>query len=169
VLTIDKEQQLRSAIALFGKDVYRFALGQVCDVQAAEDITQEVFEALYREGKKFEGDAHLKNWLLRVTSNRCKRLFRKRKNSREVLQGFLEDLDCTVASRDDTAKFAEYQEVWECVRRLPELQREIIYLYYVEGYNTREIASIVQSPESTVRTRLRRARMALFVDLGEWQ
>ena len=48
--------------------------------------------------------------------------------------------------------------VWDIVDTLNNDQREAIYLFYVEGYSTEEIAIIVGVSNSTIRTRLHRAR-----------
>ena len=57
--------------------------------------------------------------------------------------------------------------VWEAVRELPEHYREVIHLYYYEGYSTKEIAKILQSRESTVRSNLKRGREKLKSVLKE--
>lgn len=56
--------------------VYRAAFHAAPSPQDAEDVTQEVFEALLRSGKRFREPEHLRAWLLRVTVNKCKNLYR---------------------------------------------------------------------------------------------
>ena len=63
--------------------VYRAACHNAPTVQDAEDVTQEVFEALLRSGKAFADGEHLKAWLLRVAINKCRNLHRA-KRSEEV-------------------------------------------------------------------------------------
>ena len=58
--------------------VFRVAYGWLKNPDDANDVTQDVLIELYKTDKAFESDAHLKNWLIRVTVNRCKMLFRSR-------------------------------------------------------------------------------------------
>lgn len=163
---IRDETQIRCAIDAFGRDVYRFAFSQVAETQAAEDIYQEVFEAFFRSDTAFESAAHLKHWLLKTTSNRCKRYFRRRSQNREVPFDPTADYDSRLIA-PETNRSGEFHDVWDFVDALPPEQREPIYLYYVEGYSTREIAAITEVAHNTVRTRLRRARLALRAALSK--
>lgn len=55
--------------------VFRVAYGWLKNPDDANEVTQDVLIELYKTDKAFESDAHLKNWLIRVTVNRCKMLF----------------------------------------------------------------------------------------------
>ena len=57
--------------------------------------------------------------------------------------------------------------VWDAVCELPPHYREPVHLFYHEGYSTEEIASILQTRPSTVRSRLTRARAMLHDRLKE--
>ena len=57
--------------------------------------------------------------------------------------------------------------VWEAISQLPVAQREIIHLFYQEGYSAAQIAAIVGRRESTVRSDLTRARKRLKTILKE--
>ena len=52
--------------------VFRVAYSYLRCRDDADDVTQDVLIQLYRQDKAFESDAHVKNWLIRVTVNRCK-------------------------------------------------------------------------------------------------
>lgn len=70
--------------------VYRVAVHNAPTPGDAEDVTQEVFEALLRSGKAFGDGEHLKAWLIRVTINRCKNLHRARRRNEVALSDALE-------------------------------------------------------------------------------
>jgi RNA polymerase sigma factor (sigma-70 family) len=55
--------------------------------------------------------------------------------------------------------------VFDIVNRLAVKYREVIHLFYYEGYSTAEIAGLLHKNESTVRSLLHRAREKLKVDL----
>lgn len=61
----------------------------------------------------------------------------------------------------------DYADLWNAVAALPEELRTVIYLHYVEGYQTDEIASMLRCRPATVRTRLHRARNKLKLKLEE--
>ena len=60
--------------------------------------------------------------------------------------------------QEDLDKGDEYKAIWDAVMSLPVHQREAIHLFYQEGYQTSEIATILGRREATVRSDLKRAR-----------
>ena len=140
--------------------VYRAAFHAAPSPQDAEDVAQEVFEALLRSGKRFREPEHLRAWLLRVTINRCKSFFRSAWQRKTT--GLEDDFPDTPFTPDETA-------VVEAVNRLLKKYRQVIYLYYIEGYATGEIAAILEMPQNTVLSQLARARKLLKTALkGEF-
>lgn len=69
-----------------------------------------------------------------------------------------------------TFETPESENLFETVMRLPKKYRIVIYLFYYEDYNIREIADILKISESNVKVRLSRARMLLKETLKEeWE
>ena len=56
--------------------IYRVAYSWLKNQDDANDVTQDVLIKLYKSTKEFESDSHMKNWLIKVTVNECKMLFR---------------------------------------------------------------------------------------------
>ena len=154
----EQEQFLRHAMESYGGAVYRLALCRLQNTEDAEDVYQDVFLRLLSENRRDWDEEHRKAWLLRVTLNRCADLQRFRLR-RPVLA--LDEIPDLAGPAD-----SEAAELWEAVARLPEKQRTAVHLHYAEGYQTEEIAVMLNVPPSTVRTRLRRARIALKNLLG---
>lgn len=113
---------------------------------------------LYKTDKAFESDAHLKNWLIRVTVNRCKMLFRSPWRRHEDIDDYAETLSFE-QPRDG--------ELFKAVMALDQKYRVPLLLFYYEGYTTAEAASMLGIPEKTVSTRLYRARAKLRTILEE--
>lgn len=138
--------------------VFRLALSYTKSVPDAEDITQDVFFALYREKKPFESEAHIRHWLIRVTVNQCKKYhrspWRKHISFEEYAAGIVD-----VGNRD--------REILSAVMALPKKYRLPIHLFYYEEYSTMEIAQILKIPKGTVCTNLRRGRELLKLELQE--
>ena len=71
------EPEFRKAVAANRDLVFRVAYTYLRDAADADDVAQDVFVKLLRRDEPFDGDGHLKNWLIRVTINECKSLFRR--------------------------------------------------------------------------------------------
>ena len=89
--------------------------------------TQDVLVELYKTDKAFESDAHLKNWLIRVTVNRCKMLFRSPRRRHEDIDDYAETLSFE-QPRDG--------ELFKAVMALDKKYRVPLLLFYYEGYTT---------------------------------
>ena len=128
----------------------------------ADDIVQETFLKLMRSGKDFESEDHLRNWIIKVAVNECKRVtlssWFKRK---EALEDYTDKL---------IFQEPEDRDLFEAVMRLPKNYRQVTHLFYYEGYSVKEIAEILKIKESAVTTRLSRARKKLKEELkGGWE
>ena len=66
------EEQFTPLAQRYMDTVYRVAYSYLRSPSDADDVTQDVLIQLYKTDKAFESDAHLKNWLIRVTVNRSK-------------------------------------------------------------------------------------------------
>lgn len=148
---------------LYLADIYRVAYSGCRNRQDAEDITQEVFEALFHSSKAFESDLHVKNWLIRVTLNRCRSLWRTPWRTKVDLS--MED---TLERIPDTIPFEneEQERLYAALRKLPPKYAQIIHLYYFEELKAKDIAALLQISESLVTTRLKRGRDKLKTLLG---
>ena len=124
----------------------------------AEEVLERYAATVFAAA--FESAEHEKAWLLRVTINRCKSFFRSAWQRKTT--GLEDDFPDTPFTPDETA-------VVEAVNRLPKKYRQVIYLYYIEGYATGEIAAILEMPQNTVLSQLARARKLLKTALkGEF-
>lgn len=146
------------AFRTFGDTVLRAAYSCCGSYHEAEDITQEVFLTLHAQPRSFASDEHLKAWLLRCTINRCRNYI---KSGRIRLNTALED----TPEQPDTSAGIPDSSIMECIRLLPEKYSSMIYLYYYEGYNIREIAEMNEMSENTVSSLLRRGRQKLKLEL----
>ena len=115
-------------------------------------MTQNVLLQLYKTDTAFESEAHLKNWLMCVTVNQCKNLFRAPWRKHENL----EDYANTLVFQEEDSK-----DLFCMVMGMDQKYRVTLLLHYYEGYSIREIAQIMNVPEKTVSTRLARGRKIL--------
>lgn len=146
---------VNSVLERYSDMVYRLALARTKKKEDAEDVFQEVFLRLMKEEKPFFGEEHLKAWLIRVTINCSRKIFCSSWFRKTV------PLDEKIP-----VEWSEQSETLDAVLSLPKTDRTIIYLYYKEDYSLKEIAAILHMNESTVRSRLSRARTKLREKLG---
>ena len=141
----------------YGDSILRLSYSYLHNMADAEDVVQETLIKYMKTAPVFENEAHEKAWLLRVAAN----ISKNKIDYNKVRQA--DELDERLAAdeREDLSF------VWEAVRSLPDNMRDVIHLFYHEGYSTKEIASILDRKESTVRSDLKRGRDKLKLVLKE--
>lgn len=152
------EQEMAEAIQRYGDTVRRLCMVHLKNYADTEDIFQTVFLKYALTSVSFDSDEHEKAWLIRVTLNACKDLFKSIFRSRTVS---LEELVEQPAQLS-----ADHREVLEAVLSLPARYRDVVYLHYYEEYTAPEIARILGKNVNTVYTRLTRAKGLLREKLG---
>jgi RNA polymerase sigma factor (sigma-70 family) len=139
-----REQMLRRARAI------------VKNRDDAEDVVQTAFERAWRSGAGM-CDGFPRVLLLKITSNAAIDLLRARRTV-----AIPEDLADAVAGPEERVLMRErLDELQEMLRRLRPPQRRTFVLHEIAGYSSREIAARDGLPYPTVKTHLRRARLAL--------
>ena len=76
------------AVARYQDAIFRLAYSYTKSQFDADDVTQNVLLKLYQTEQNFESEAHLKNWLMRVTVNQCKNLFRAPWRAHENMEDY---------------------------------------------------------------------------------
>ena len=141
----------------FGNAILRMAYSYLHNMSDAEEILQETLIRYLTVQPELQGPEHEKAWLLRVAANLSKnRLDYNRLRDTDELEETL------VSQEREDLSF-----LWEAVKQLPDANREVIHLFYYEGYPTAQIAKILNRRESTVRSDLRRGRERLKKILKE--
>lgn len=123
-----------------------------------EDIFQTVFLKYALSSIEFENKEHEKAWLIRVTINACKDLLKSffRRNTVSIHQ-----LIEQPAPQDQ-----DYTDVLEAVLSLPKKYKDVVYLYYYEGYTATQISKILGKNMNTIYTLLNRSKKILKAQLG---
>lgn len=139
--------------------IYRIAISHTKTPADADDVVQQTFMKLLAKKTTFTDEEHVKRWLIRVCVNECNSLFSSfwRKN--------VDSIDAI--SKEPEFIMPEISEVYEAIKQLPSKCGIVVYLFYYEGYSSKEIAEILHIKEATVRTRLVRARKLLRTQLKE--
>lgn len=141
----------------YGDSILRMAYAYLHNMSDAEDVLQDTLIKYLQSAPDFENESHEKAWLLRVAANISKNKIEYNK-IRET-----DELEETLVSEQRS----DLSFVWEAVKKLPDIYRQVIHLFYYEGYKTAEIARILNLKESSVRTDLKRGREKLKYILKE--
>jgi RNA polymerase sigma-70 factor (ECF subfamily) len=127
--------------------------------EEAQDAAQEAFVRAYLRLRQLRDSAKFGSWLRRITATVCVDLLRRRGDRLLSLE---EEGARAVSSVDeDLERLAARMVVREALGRLSERARLAVTLYYINGYSHGEIASFLDAPVSTIRTRLYRAKRKL--------
>jgi RNA polymerase sigma-70 factor (ECF subfamily) len=135
--------------------VYSLAWHSLGDEGVAEDLAQEVFLELHRALPSLESEAHVTNWLRRVTMHRCIDQARRRKSRPQVA---LDDVS-EPASTDSGGEEDFYlrERLRKVMASLPEKARSMLVLRYQEDLEPTEIAGVLGMPVNTVKSQLHRS------------
>ncbi|HJB81742.1 MAG TPA: RNA polymerase sigma factor [Candidatus Mediterraneibacter intestinavium] len=151
------EEEANRAIRLYADTVRRICMVHLKNYSDTEDIFQTVFLKYVLHSEPFESEEHEKAWIIRVTVNACKDLLKNVFRSRTVP---LETLVETPQAQE-----LRHTELLEAVLSLPAKYKDVVYLYYYEGYSAEEISRILKKNVNTVYTLLTRARKILKKEL----
>lgn len=154
------EAQLEDAARRYRDNLFAIAFQYTKSAADADDMAQIALLKCYREKKPFASEAHIRNWLIRVTINECKRyLTSPWRRYTAPIEDYAETLGFETP---------EQSELFAAVMALPQKYRVPIHLYYYEDYSVREVAEMLGLRESAVQTRLLRARQKLKQTLEGW-
>jgi len=141
--------------------VFRFALAIAKDRSLADDVVSDVFLDVARHASSFEGRSQVSTWLLAITRNKA--LSSLRRNARNRSNEELTESIVDTAQDPEAALQAKQtgRILAGCILQLPAIHREMIDLVYYHRKSIKEIAEILNIPESTVKSRMFHARKRL--------
>ena len=131
--------------------MYRIAISILQNEEDAADAIQETMLKCWQKINQVRNEDYFETWLIRILINQCKDILKGRK--RTVLVD-----DIPEAAQEDNYTNTEWKAV---LRGLHEKYRIVLELYYVEGFSTNEIATMLHITDASVRTRLVRGRKQL--------
>ena len=160
-----KEMPVRTSVYMqaeeimdrYGDMLFRYAYSYLHNLSDSEEILQDTLIQFMKSAPTFTSESHRKAWLLRVAGNLSKN--RISYNAIRQTDELKEEL---VQEERENLSF-----VWDAVKDLPVKYREVIHLFYYEGYSTAQIAQVLEKNETTVRSLLSRGRKQLKQVLKE--
>lgn len=146
---MDRQFFIASAQAM-ERSMYCIARSYLRCEADCEDALQNALLRAWEKRSTLREERYFRTWLTRILINSCKETLRRQRRESP-------SADFPEAAAPQGGDPA----LWESLRALDEKYRVIVVLHYRDGYSVREIASILRVPESTVKTRLFRARQQL--------
>lgn len=163
---IKRERLLQQAMEQYTEKLFRIAYYYVRHTQTAEDIVQDVFLKFYHS-ETYEEQGEAGAYLTKMTVNKSKDYLRSWTYRKIQLQHTLKPIK--VEKIDALVQRDEEEMIGEAILALPLKQREPIVYFYMESMSVKEIADLLEIPEGTVKSRLRKGKQLLSELLKEIQ
>ncbi len=156
------------AIITYLRLVFSYVLRISGDINVAQDLSQDTFVKAWKNIQKYDPTRDFKPWLMRIAHNVANDYFRKRKDVPLSELSENESLSYEESTSDGGLEFElsrkeESEKVLQALARLSTIEREILVLHYMEDFSIPQISQILDIPEETARTRLKRARKSFSV------
>lgn len=145
--------------------MYAVSLRYTHHDQDAQDVLQEAFIRIYKNLGQFKFNGSFEGWCRRIVSNTAIEALRKKGRIKESSTEVLPELPIDPKSFEKL----KYEDLMKLVRELPDGYRSVFNMYVIDGYSHKEIGEMLGVTESTSKTQLYKARLALqkkVLDLG---
>jgi RNA polymerase sigma-70 factor (ECF subfamily) len=162
--------QLTGLVEEYSATLYRVAYSVTRNAADAEDVVQETFLRVLRHLNKLGEVRDYRVWLVRIAWNLV--LDRKRRTKSRPQADDFEEVARILPANDLSAErlaitTQRYEHILHLIDTLPTREREVLLLSAVKELSTVEIALVLKTTESTIRSRLYRARHALAAMLEQ--
>ncbi|MAH66849.1 MAG: hypothetical protein CMJ27_10755 [Phycisphaerae bacterium] len=153
------EAAWRTLVAAYSPRVFALIRAQCRDEELAEEITQSTFCTIATKLPEYDEVGRFESWLMRIAMNRLRDEMRRRKRharpaSESTLVGLAGEVD--PPDRADDHGLPE-GDLRTAIERLPDADREILYLRHVGGLSFKQLAEALETPMGTLLARHHRA------------
>jgi len=152
------EEAFIQAITEYMPVMYKVARTRLSSEDDLGDVIQESILSAFKNLQSLKNPGYFRTWLIRILINQCNDIIKQ--NSKVICIGSYEEADkLTKAICDDN--IVNDMDFNQILMQLSNDYRTVVVLYYVNGFNTREISEILNEKEGTIKSRLSRARTEL--------
>jgi RNA polymerase sigma factor (sigma-70 family) len=158
-----EEIDFEEIIKEHGLSLYKYLFSLVRHKEVAEDLYQEVLISAYLGLSSVQERPKLRSWLFKIAINKCRDYWRKEKSAKLFWE---EKVQLYYANETIPSPLPEEmllhkctrEEMTETIRRLPEIYREPLLLFYYGERSLIEISHDTKLPLSTIKTRMKRGK-----------
>lgn len=143
--------------------IYRYVFHQVRDKMTAEDLTEEVFVKAWKAIGSYRGKGRaFSSWLYRIAHNYVIDDFRKRQKRAPLeIETEIETVAAVGSPEQESEEKMVRQELLEVISSLPQSQKQVVILKFIEGVDNREIGQIMGKSQGAIRVLQMRALATL--------
>ena len=145
-------------------------LGVLGQSDAVDDVSQQVWSAVWRRIGELRNLRRWRSWLYRLTRNAAYdagREISRRRNHQQAHASSMIQHETSLTSVDVSLREEQHRMVLDAIQALPVLYREPFVLRHVNGWSYKQIAEVMDMPVDSVETRLVRARRRLRESLKD--
>lgn len=153
-------EALETLVGRWQPRLARLAWRLTAEREAAREIVQDSWLAIVRGLRRLDDPARFRTWAYRIVTNKCADWTRRRVVQRGVTKD-LRDAAASANRSSATNSADEVDRIRGALAKLPDEQRAILSLHYLDEMGVREIARVLGVPEGTVKSRLYHARNGL--------
>jgi RNA polymerase sigma-70 factor (ECF subfamily) len=135
-------------VKYYHPSLVRYAFRYCNNQELAKDAVQEMWLSVAKSMRKLTDPRAFRSWLFQSLRWRITDLVRKQGNEESISE----------VAVDQSVKYELSRDLLGAIAKLPQLEQEVIYLFYLEQMTIAEVAIIQSAPKGTVKSRLNRAR-----------
>ena len=153
------EEAFEALLKLYIQPLYGFIFSFVKNKESAEDILQETYIKAWKHFSRFDQEKSFKTWIFTVAKNTTFDVLKKKSAipfsffTDEAGESFLENIPDEQELAQATLENEEAgQALQGVIERLPERYRQVLRLFYQEGFSLGEISQVLGEPYNTVKS-----------------
>lgn len=145
-----------SLITQYKKELYLVAKSKLSNEDDIADCIQETILKCYKNMRKLKNNSSFKYWLIKILINECNNFYKKKeRNQISIEENHIENYEGMVNNSSNSLDFENI------IKDLADEEKLILTLYYVSGYNTKEIGKVLKKNDNTIRVKMMRAKNKL--------
>lgn len=162
LLSKDDKDSLQQVLCLIQPKLLSFAQNLLKDKTSSQDALQDSLIAIVKSVRKLKDHRKFHAWIYQVTRNKCLDIIRKNHKYKND-----SDIDSISEPMADENDWDTEQDMMSMINQLPHKQKNVIHLFYYDGFSIIEISKILAKPAGTIKSLLFDARTQLKQLLGE--
>lgn len=150
------DEAFSQLIKMYKKELYLVAKSKLNSEDDIADCIQETILKCYKNLRQLKDNSLFKFWMLKILINECNRIYKKKKKIEvSIEENEMENVLSSDGKIEDNIAFESI------IKDLSEEEKTILTLFYVSGYNTRQIGKVLKKNDNTIRVKMMRAKNKL--------